>query len=719
MRYQKPSWSVAILFLGLVPFGHAARFYVDASATPGGNGATWGTAFTHLQDALDQTVAGRGDEVWIAAGTYYPDDGATVTKGDREASFRLKDGVSLYAGFAGGEAGLHERDWDSHETILSGKIYEEQIYWSLHVCRVDVDASVVLDGLTVTGGNANGTEHGQNRGGAIGFYGNDWDHYRITIRNSTFSGNSATLTGGVASGGNWTVNNSTFSGNSAGQGGVAYKGNWTAINSTFSGNSAQFGGVAFGGNWTVINSTFSGNSTTLIGGVASGGNWTVNNSTFSGNSAVYYGGVAYEGNWTAINSTFSGNSTNWRGGVALYGNWTVNNSTFSGNSADDGGVAYEGNWTAINSTFSGNSAEYGGSVANYGNWTILNSIFDALNSSPDGLMFAEMNRLKNTLATAPSPTSLRAKNIIVGGLAVLSGTLELGSGFILDADPLFVDAADPAGPDGIFGTADDGLRLQAGSPAIGEGNADFLPMDIYDLDNNGITNQPIPLDRAGFLRVQGDGLDLGAYEFGNETSPLMALTVQATTGGSTSPSGTQNYVQGTEVTVSATPSPGYIFEDWTGDLSSSAAVFSVTLNTSISLTANFGPDTADDDNDGLTNYEEIVVYGTNPNNSDTSGDGILDGEAVAAGLNPLTNYTGVLTVVRSEPSRFDLFTEDSIYDLRMGGLMLHANGDSEIDVEFTIEESLDLESWDPLEVITRTILLRNRQFLRIGAQEAE
>jgi hypothetical protein len=77
---------------------NAAQFYVDASAAPGGDGSSWASAFRYLQDALDQTVSERGDEVWIAAGTYYPDDGANVTKGDRRASFFIKDGVSLYGG---------------------------------------------------------------------------------------------------------------------------------------------------------------------------------------------------------------------------------------------------------------------------------------------------------------------------------------------------------------------------------------------------------------------------------------------------------------------------------------------------------------------------------------------------------------------------------------------------------------------------------------------
>jgi len=43
----------------------------------------------------------------------------------------------------------------------------------------------------------------------------------------------------------------------------------------------------------------------------------------------------------------------------------------------------------------------------------------------------------------------------------------------------------------------------------------------------------------------------------------------------------------------------------------------------------------DSDNDGLNDREEVFVWITNPNNPDTDGDSYLDGEEVANGFNPL------------------------------------------------------------------------------------
>ena len=66
------------------------------------------------------------------------------------------------------------------------------------------------------------------------------------------------------------------------------------------------------------------------------------------------------------------------------------------------------------------------------------------------------------------------------------------------ADPLFVDAN---GPDDIPGTGDDDLRLQANSPAINAGDPTFTP----DLGQT---------DLSGVPRVLCGRVDIGAYEFG-------------------------------------------------------------------------------------------------------------------------------------------------------------------------------------------------------------
>ncbi len=833
----------------------AERFYVAVNAQPGGDGSSWSDALRDLQDALDQTESGRGDEIWIAAGTYYPDQGTNVTQGNREESFHLNDGVTLYGGFAGGETDLLERDWETNLSILSGEIYEEQLFWSLHVVTAADD--VTLNGIVVEKGNANGDTNPHNKGGGVLASGGTF-----TAINSIFRDHSASSYGGAIHG-NVEAINSVFTGNSANTEGGAIHGNVTAINSRFENNTASTGG-AIHGSMNATESTFSDNRSWNRGGAILGdtivdksifrgnlagtfggginGETTATNSLFIENGATSGGGAVrgeistrnctFADNWAgsdggaiygetnATECTFTGNSAHRGGAIegtikatqsrftentaissggAISGKTTIEHCTFIGNSAKEGGAIY-GEVTAFNCTFMDHSAEeYGGAIlgsttaidsvfqnnsgglggAIYGHTSAINVVFHANSTQENGgairgntitvntvfsnnssigsggsiygrvtatnctfthnlanedggaihgggiILFNSIlwgNRadrdgdaifcssISNTQTDFPMPSPPRAKNLIEGGENAIylssASTPDFGDTeiYLITEDPLFVDPGTPAGTDGFWRTEDDGLRLQEDSPAIAQGNAYFLPNDEHDLDNNGITDEPIPIDLAGFVRLQGAGLDLGAYEYGDAIVSLVQLSVNSTDFGETDPSGVTNHPPGTEITITANPDPGYVFESWSGDLESEDNPLKVTLKNDISITPDFRQDLADDDGDGLTNYEEIVIYGTDPNNPDTSGDGILDGEAVNAGLDPLKNYSGAIDIVTGEPSRFDLYDETSIMDLNLGGLMLkRAEGEPGWMLEFTIEKSTDLDQWEVFDQIVREI----------------
>ena len=126
--------------------------YVDEDATAGNDdGTTWANAFLKLQDALD--IATSGNEIWVAEGTYYPDEGDSVTNDDISESFHLVAGGEIYGGFDGTETARSQRDWENNETILSGDIDKDGL--------LDIDNSTIvvegadnatIDGFTITSG---------------------------------------------------------------------------------------------------------------------------------------------------------------------------------------------------------------------------------------------------------------------------------------------------------------------------------------------------------------------------------------------------------------------------------------------------------------------------------------------------------------------------------------------------------------------------------------
>lgn len=95
-------------------------WFVDDSATGQNNGDTWADAFNDLQSAL--AVAQNNDEVWVAEGRYTPSQ-----TGDRTVFFNVPAEVSLYGGFAGGEAFLEERDVVNQKALLSGDLSDNTL----------------------------------------------------------------------------------------------------------------------------------------------------------------------------------------------------------------------------------------------------------------------------------------------------------------------------------------------------------------------------------------------------------------------------------------------------------------------------------------------------------------------------------------------------------------------------------------------------------------
>jgi len=193
-------------------FVNAAQILPSALQT----GNSWAFAYKDLQDALADAVA--GDEIWVAKGTYKP----TATT-NRAISFQLVSGARMYGGFVVGATSISQSDPLANPTILSGDIGGASIADnSFHVLTANsVNASTVLSGFVITGGNANSNPSNNGGGGLLSNGGSPY------ISNCIFIGNNASISGGglssvgVGSGNLILVVNSIFMGNTAVSGGAA------------------------------------------------------------------------------------------------------------------------------------------------------------------------------------------------------------------------------------------------------------------------------------------------------------------------------------------------------------------------------------------------------------------------------------------------------------------------------------------------------------------
>jgi uncharacterized repeat protein (TIGR01451 family) len=383
--------------------------YVDADATGANDGTSWGDAYTDLQTALANAVS--GDEIWVAEGVYYPDDGVGQTDDDRASTFDIVSGVALYGGFPTGGGTFDARDWETYVTVLSGDLDQNDTVDgdgivthtanisgtnAYHVVTTfEVTDTTTLDGFVVTAGHTDDTGFPDAYGGGMLNYGDLSGTPLSTpqVNHVIFSGNYA----GEAGGGmlnfaleGATLTDVTFIANRSDDegGGLAFY--WSGTGSyrdslleglTFERNVAagNGGGMLLGGSPAISNTTFVQNSAAAGGGIfawsfAGTMNLALTNTTFLSNTASTFGGglssqPGTDGNITLTDVTFAGNQANGSGGGGMNhsdGPATLTRVTFENNVSNYRGGGFrlenDGSATMNEVSFIDNTARIGGGI---------------------------------------------------------------------------------------------------------------------------------------------------------------------------------------------------------------------------------------------------------------------------------------------------------------------------------------------------------------------
>lgn len=425
-----------------------------------GDGTSWSSALGNIQTAISAANAlDPKGEVWVKAGTY------TVT-----TTIAVSQGVNMYGGFAGTETSKDDRakkedgeSWDfSNESILDGRKTVRSIE-----SRGNFTTETIVDGFTITNGNAVSTSANNTGGGVLIRPGLKVQH--CVIKNNVAAsggGGGVSMTGGTLYAS--YVYRNTQSNNANGGGGIYVN--------------------AASGFEAIIEGCTIENNTSDVRGAGlnvQGAGFTkmINLRIFNNVAEGKPGGAMYQN--TANNSTVNSLIYNNTGTSAIYLRGSLLNSTVVNNV---GGVYYAESSAAV---------EFINNII----WGCATDVTGAQATSLSGVANAKAVVENNaTYNPIPSDKNWTTANNILFSSNNSNGDVENPAEGTVGSGPKFTKVSTFKGA----AQADEEIlildsvnwSLQVGSPAI----------------DTGKTLTSVTTDILGQARPLGTAFDLGAYE---------------------------------------------------------------------------------------------------------------------------------------------------------------------------------------------------------------
>jgi hypothetical protein len=399
----------------------------------------------------------------------------------------------------------------------------------------------------------------------------------LSLNNLTIANGSGNFSGGgvYSSGGTLVVTNSSFSGNSAFMGGGIFSsGTLIVTNSMFSGNSAGYGaGIEVeSATLTVTNSTFSANSASAdAGGILNNsGVLTVTSSTFSGNSASVVGGGISNFGTATLENTVIANSPS---GGDCYGTPTDN-----GYNVDDDGSC---GFSSANHSFSDSSAAKLGSLSNNGGPTLtvpLNTGSVALGAIPLGTNGCGTITTDQRGVFRPQQGA-QAAACDIGALQTAQNQVQvtfesINSQEVPIATPYYVGPLSYTGRQTL--TLPIGTQSTVWAPS---------PQPLGAGTEYGFQNWSDKGAEAHLVTISSSNI---AYTAKFHRLYLLTTAVSPSGAGTVSPTTGSYYAAGAIVPITATPKSKYGFSNWTGNVANAkSASTTVTMTSPQTVTANF------------------------------------------------------------------------------------------------------------------------------------